>query len=283
MQKVLLFGANGQLGRKVGQELVNAGYELTVVLRDPRKLLIFDGLSAKHKIVKVDQSDKLANICEGYDIVVSTLGKSVSPYDNSHASFYEVDFCINAKLIDEAQKSGVKKFVYVSAFHSEEHRDLTYFRVHYLIEEKLKTSGLNYSIIKPPALFSAFLDMVEMAKKGQLVNIGMGNKKTNPIYEGDLAKICVGAIAKPNAIIEAGGNAVYTRRELYQIIQQSVAPSKSVKQMPLWVFKLGLPILKGFNKNLYDKFSFFLAVIEQDTVAPKMGEMRFETYIHACQ
>jgi hypothetical protein len=49
--------------------------------------------------------------------------------------------------------------------------------------------------------------------------------------------------------------------------------------MPLWLFKLGLPILRLINKNLYDKMAFFVAVIQKDTIAPQKGEMSFEVYL----
>ena len=42
----------------------------------------------------------------------------------------------------------------------------------------------------------------DLAKKGRLVTMGKGDKLTNPIYEGDLAKVCVEAIHQTNAVIE---------------------------------------------------------------------------------
>ncbi len=65
----------------------------------------------------------------------------------------------------------------LSAFHSEKYLHLEYFRVHHELAERLKKSGINYSIIKPPAIFSGFLDMIEMAKKGQLSILEKATKK----------------------------------------------------------------------------------------------------------
>lgn len=121
--------------------------------------------------------------------------------------------------------------------------------------------------------------MIEMAKKGQLLNIGLGDKKTNPIYEGDLAKIAVESINEPNSTIEAGGKTIYTRRQLNEIVQQTISPSKSIKNVPLGVFKCLLPILKLFNKNTFDKFAFFIEVMQHDTIAPQLGVMTFEEYV----
>ena len=255
------------------------GYELTVVVRDHKKTKgIFDD-NARLVIADVCNKSTLSDICQNQEIVVSALGKSVSPNDKTRPGFEDVDFAGNMNILEEAIKSGVKKFVYVSAFHAEKYLHLTYFNVHHRFAEELKKSGIDYSIIKPPAIFSAFIDMMGMAKKGQLVTIGKGDKKTNPIFEGDLAKICVQAIAEKNKTIEAGGMSVYTRRELNLIVQQEVDKSKKVRQIPLGLLKAALHFIKVFDKNLYDKFAFFTEVMQHDTIAPQMGELSFEEYI----
>ncbi|MDB5280801.1 MAG: NAD-dependent epimerase/dehydratase [Ferruginibacter sp.] len=43
----------------------------------------------------------------------------------------------------------------------------------------------------------------------------------------------------------------------------------------LWLFKFLLPILKVFKRNMYDKFAFFTAVMQEDTIAPQVGELEF--------
>ena len=118
-----------------------------------------------------------------------------------------------------------------------------------------------------------------MAEKGQLANIGAGDKKTNPIYEGDLAKICVNAIKENNTTVAAGGKTVYTRKQLNEIVQAAANPNKKIRSVPLGLVKFALPMMKLFNRNSYDKFAFFTEVMQHDTIAPMVGEMKFEDYI----
>lgn len=268
MKKVILFGATGHLGKEIAKELSLQGYELTVVVRNDQKAKSLFPATTRRIVADVCNPSTLEAICKDQDLVVSALGKSVSPNDKSKPGFREVDYQANANILQEARKSGVQKFVYVSAFHSEKYLHLEYFKAHHEFAELLKQSGIDYSIIKPPAIFSAFIDMIEMAQKGQLVNIGKGDKTTNPIYEGDLAKICIDSINKSNSTIEAGGKTIYTRRQLNEIVQQAVNPQKKLRTVPLSLFRFSLPLLKVFNKNMYDKFSFFLEVMQHDTIAP---------------
>jgi len=279
LKKVILFGATGNLGKHIAKELIIGGYVLTVVVRDQKKAKGLFDANAKLVVADVCNKATLADICQNQEIVVSALGKSVSPNDKTRPGYEDVNFAGNMNILEEAIKNGVKKFVYVSAFHAEKYLHLTYFNVHHRFALELKKSGIDYSIIKPPAIFSAFIDMMDLAKKGQLVTIGKGDKKTNPIFEGDLAKICVRSIAEKNRTIEAGGRFIYTRKELNLIVQQEVDKSKQVRQIPTGLFKAALPLIKIFNKNLYDKFAFFIEVMQHDTIAPQMGELSFEEYI----
>ncbi|AHM58738.1 NAD-dependent epimerase/dehydratase [Flammeovirgaceae bacterium 311] len=281
MKKVLLFGATGNIGQAIAREVLEKGYKLSIVVRNKRKAELLNGLPSKYIVADITDPGSLAGISRGQDIVISAVGKSVSPNDKSKQTFHEVDFMGNANVLQEAQASGVKKFIYVSAFHSERYLHLNYCKVHHDFAELLQRSGINYSIIKPPAVFSAFVDMIEMAKKGRLITIGAGDKKTNPIYEGDLAKVCVDSIKHPKAVIEVGGKMIYTRHELNELVQNAVNPKKKVRHIPPGLMITALPLIRLFDKNMYDKFSFFIEVTQQDTVAPQLGEMRFEDYIRS--
>jgi uncharacterized protein YbjT (DUF2867 family) len=279
MKKAILFGATGNLGIEIAKELVNQGYELTVVVRNEQKAKALTHITSKYIVADVCKKSTLENIFEKGDIVVSALGKSVSPNDKSKPTFKQVDYDANKNILDEAIKTGIKKFVYISAFHSEKYLHLEYFKVHHDFSELLIKSGIDYSIIKPPAIFSAFIDMIEMAKKGQLINIGQGDKKTNPIYEGDLAKITVNSINMQNSITETGGKTIYTRKQLNEIVQDEINNRKKLRTIPIGLFRSALPIIRLFSKNTFDKFAFFIEVMQHDTIAPQLGTMTFEEYV----
>jgi uncharacterized protein YbjT (DUF2867 family) len=277
--KILVFGATGNAGKAVLAELKKRGLAATAVVRNPQKATELSELAEQVFVADVMKPSSLSGLCSGFDIVISTLGKSVSPNDKSKPTFQQVDFEANSNILTEALNSGAKKFVYLSAFHSERYPELTYFRVHHDFSEKLKASGLDYSIVQPTAIFCAFGDMIAMAKKGNLITIGHGNHKTNPIFEGDLARVIVDAISQPNAVLGAGGKHIYTRKELNEIIQRQVNPTKSIKTVPAGLFRFVLFFMRPFDKNGYDKFAFFSQVAQHDTIAPQLGDMKFEDYI----
>lgn len=140
-------------------------------------------------------------------------------------------------------------------------------------------SDLNYTIIKPPALFSAFIDLFELAEKERLVNMGKGDKFTNPVYEGDVAEVCINAIKQDVSTIEFGGPEVLSRKQIYEIIQEAIKPGKKIRTIPLGLVKNMLPVIKLFNRNLYDKLAFFVEVMQHDTIAPRLGKLRLKDYV----
>ncbi len=66
-------------------------------------------------------------------------------------------------MIEAARKAGVKRFVYVGVAGHRELGHLDYVRAHELVVTSLKESGLDYAVIRPTGLFSAFAVLVPMA------------------------------------------------------------------------------------------------------------------------
>lgn len=278
--KIILFGATGNLGKCIAAEAVQQGHAVTAVVRSAAKgEMLQQTVPCNILVADVTKPSSLEDCCNGFDVVISALGKSVSINDSSKATFEQIDLHANTNILAAAQKASVKKFIYISAFHAERYPHLTYFSVHQAFSERLIRSGLNYSILKPPALFSAFLDLIDLARKGMLVHMGKGDKLTNPIYEGDLARICVQSIEQNNVMIEAGGNEVLSRKQINELIQEAIKPEKKIRTISLRFVKSMLPLLKLFNKNMYDKFAFFVEVVQHDTVAPQMGALRLKEYV----
>lgn len=279
LKNVLLIGGTGNLGRKIAEALVHHGYEVTALVRNEERKSVLKNIVNQFIITDVTKPLQLTGVCKGIDVVVSSLGKSVSLNDKSKATLRQIDFTANSSVLNEAIKEGVRKFVYVSAYGAENYLHLYYFKVHHDFSEKLKASGIDYTIIKPPAIFSSFLDLVDMAKRGRLITVGKGDKKTNPIDASDLAKICVRGIEQTNTVIETGGKAIYTRQQINEIIQNEIDPSKKVRSIPVELIRFFIPLLKILNRNLYDKIAFFIEVTQHDTIAPKIGETTLEEWV----
>ncbi len=278
-KKILLFGATGNLGYAIARALHDHGYLTTAAVRNSKQAGLLQPITEAVMEIDFESNESLKGIAAGFDIVISALGKSVSPFDRSKGRFREIDLDINRKILEEAIVQKVSKFVYISALAAEQYPGLEYFAVHHEMTELVKLSGIEYLIVKPPALFSAFIDLMKMAGKGQLVTIGNGEKKTNPISENDLAEIIVQQLDKKNPVIEAGGPEILSRKQINEIIQKEINPGKKVRSIPMGLIKSILPVVKIFDRNSYDKMAFFLEVMQHDLQAPVLGQEKLADYV----
>ncbi len=116
-----------------------------------------------------------------------------------------------------------------------------------------------------------------MAKKGQVLTVGNRYKKTNPIHQQDLAKVCVDNILNGKNHLEAGGPKIYTRNEIAEMACNAIGNAKNVN-IPEWLTDLGLPLVKVWDKNFYDKLAFFKEILTEDAIAPNYGSHVLEDY-----
>jgi uncharacterized protein YbjT (DUF2867 family) len=278
MKKILLAGATGHLGKYIFRELKQQRYEVRALARnlkraqslfpDPEELVLAD---ATHP-------ESLLGCCTGVDVVISALGKSISLRHQGYGTFQEIDYQANLHLLEEAQQAGVKQFIYISAFGAEQHPELAYFNAHARFAKALRNSGLTYTILQPTALFSAFEEIMAMARKGRIALLGAGDRKTNPIYDGDVARIAVSLIDQPSQTLTLGGERVYTRLELLKIACEAAGYKGKIPELGSQFVDGILPFVRLVSRSLYDKLAFMAAVSRVDCIAPAMGELTLEAY-----
>ncbi|WP_192822295.1 SDR family oxidoreductase [Rufibacter sp. LB8] len=281
MKKVLVLGATGALGSCILEALKQQRYLVRATARTPLKAEQLQPSADEVFVCDPTQPDTLSpELLQGVDFVISALGKSLSLKDKSNSTFHGVDFQGNLNVLNLAKAHGrLEKFVYVAAFKGEFFPKVAYFKAHEDFARALLQSGIQATIVKPPALFSAFMELVPFARKGMLASLGPGNSLTNPIHEMEVAEACVNALSQPETTVELGGPVNYTRLELMQLINKRMGHFRLTPQLPYWVAHTALPVLKLFNRSLYEKAHFLVEVTKTDCLAPAKGHLRLEDYL----
>ncbi len=118
MNKVLLAGATGYLGRFITQELIARNFETRIVVRNKEKVNI---KAPNLEIIEaqVTEPESLKDICKDIDVVISTVGIT---RQKDGLTYMDVDYQANVNLIDEAKGNVVKKFIYISVFNGDKLR-----------------------------------------------------------------------------------------------------------------------------------------------------------------
>ncbi|PSR84010.1 hypothetical protein BD289DRAFT_268725 [Coniella lustricola] len=165
--RVALAGATGNLGPAILEQLVLAGFQVTVLTRDGGAHALPSSVSVKH--VDYDSVQSLTSALQGQDAVVSTLGDAARKGQ--------------LNLVEAASQAGVKRFI-PSEFGSNTVNPkaaalpcyATKVAVQKAVEEKAKTSnGMTYTLI----LTGPFLDWGIMV--GFILNTK--DRKTS-LYDG---------------------------------------------------------------------------------------------------
>ncbi len=277
MKKILLAGATGVLGTEILKLLHRAGYQVRALVRHPEQEVTVCPYCYEVFVGDATDLSSLRGACQGIDIVLTTIGKSISLFTNSAASFHDIDYQSNLNLLNEARAAGVHRFVYVSIFGSETSPKLRVGWSQELFARQLMQSGLSHTIIKPVGFFSGLHDLIIMGHKGFVITPGDGECLTNAIHQHDLAQVCVQCLEAGPLVMEVGGPEIHSRNEVAQLVADHTGARRL--SAPVWLVLLGLRVLRIFSKNLYDKLSYFTYITTHNMLAPPYGGRTFANYL----
>ncbi len=220
---------------------------------------------------------EIQNITEGVSTVISTLGKSVSLFSPSDDSFFETDYLANKAILDDAVKNGVKRFVYVSIKGADVEKDYSIAKAHKMVENEIRASGLEYTILRPVGFFSGLNDLAILAKRKVIPVIGDGKARTNSIHHKDLAEVVVSYHLNGPEIIEVGGPLIHTRMEMAEMIKNKIGGQ--IVKIPETMAKIGATIPKFFDEDMHDKLDYFSFITTNDMIGEKNGRISFNEYL----
>lgn len=270
--QVLVAGGTGVLGREVARELSARGHHIRVCARRPGS----DGVTAD-----VTRPETLKGICDGVDVVVSTVGGSLDIRKvRDRTSYDSIDNLGNQALLAEAERAGVRRFVYVSVFSTRKLRRLEYVAAHVRFEEALRESRLEWGVVRPTGVFAFFLEVLSMARRGRAVVLGDGSARTNPVHEADVAAAVADAVAAEGGVVETdiGGPDVLSRREIAEAAFRVVGREPRITGTPSGALRAAAALFLPMNPRLSALLRFGTEVSLADTVAPALGTRRLEDY-----
>jgi len=268
--KILVAGSTGYLGSYIVKELIKRRTPFKAIARNTKKLVQL-GLHPTQIIAsQITDNASLSGCCEGIDVVISTVGIT---RQKDGLTYMDVDYQANKNLLDEAVKSGVKKFVYISVLHGDHLTHLKICEAKERFVRELQSSGLEYCVIRPSGFFSDIKEFYEMAKKGRVYLFGDGKIKVNPIHGADLAKVCVDAIYQKERVIEVGGPEILSHQDISKIAFEVANKRPKITYIPHWVRRLLLRMASLFmSKAQYGTTEFFLNVMAMDMTTNQYGK-----------
>lgn len=283
MKNVLVAGSTGYIGRYVVQEFKKRGYRVRALVRNPDKITqpgphlepALEHLADEFFVGEATKPETIRGVCDGVDLVFSSLG--MTRPDFVHSSF-DVDYTANLNILREAQSTKCAQFVYISVFNAEAMMQIENIQAHEKFVGELRSSGMQYAIVRPTGYFSDMAQFLNMARNGVMFSLGDGDRRSNPIHGADLAKVCVDAAEGSATEINVGGPEILTYREVAEMAADVVKKQPFSISVPIWLAD-GIAAVTGIlNRDIHDIALFAATVSKNDTVAPQYGTHKLREF-----
>lgn len=276
--KVVLAGAYGKLGSEILKSLVKAGHDVVATDMIEREIEGLDKSKVTFRKLDVTNKESLEGLCEGAEVVITTVGLTGV---SAALTNYDIDFQGNMNILEEAQRAGVKNFVYISVIRADEAPDVPMVHAKYLFEEELKKSGLTYVIHRPTGYFYDIIKVFKpMIEKGTVNLLGKKDYSCNVIDTPEFGEFIVKHMLDKNVTYSVGGKETYTYQQIAEMCFEAAGKTPVIKRAPTWLFTVlaKLPKNKKNGKAAIIKFSKFTLShdLVGDTVA---GKRSFKKYI----
>jgi uncharacterized protein YbjT (DUF2867 family) len=284
-ERVLVAGATGYLGRYLVRELSRRGFRVRALLRNEKAAArggkAFAPPLSPHteKLVEADVTDvdALSGVCDGVDWVISTVSL-MAQLGKLH--WDDVDYQGNLNLLREAERSGVKKFLYFSVYQAESLLSVPMVSAHERFVSELKATTLSATVVRPTGYYSDMTEIWQMARQGRVYLFGDGTNRINPIHGEDLAKASLDAFEAGLPEVSLGGPSTFTWNELATLAFDSIRQKPRITHIPYSLARALLEIARPFVPQRAALWDFFLSSAVLDFQAPAHGSHELEAFFN---
>ncbi len=191
---ILVAGATGETGRIIVRKLIKQGYPTSVFVRDVNRAKKMFGKRVDFFEGDVRAPETILPAMQDVDTVISAIGTRVPVGKNCPK---RIDYLGVVNLVNAACQAGVQRFILISsvAVTNPDHPMNRFGQVlswKWQGEEALRTSDMNYTIIRPGGL--------KNTKGGQKgLKFDQGDRILGMVSRADVAEVCLQALNHPQS------------------------------------------------------------------------------------
>ena len=270
MKKVLVAGATGYLGQYVVQALKEKGHWVRALGRSAKMLAPLEEYADELFIGEVTDPDSLAGVCDGIDVVFSSVGIT---RQKDGLTYNDVDYQANSDLLSIAEASGVSKFMYVHVLNAGKLRQVEMIKAKQAFVDELQLSALNHVVVCPTGFFSDMEEFLAMARSGRVFLCGDGSSQINPIHGADLAEVCVSALETEQSRVDVGGPEVFTYREIAELAFDVLDQPAKIICIPKPLISAAVGAMRWLTPaKVYGPVEFLASVMTMDVIGEAHGQ-----------
>lgn len=231
---ILLTGATGVIGSAVLRRLVAAGTPVRCLVRDPKRL---GPERVRVQLALGDLADpgSFRNALRGVDTVVHL---AAAGRDQSAGSIEELTGIATWRLVQAAEKAGVKHFVFAGALGATAHSRARFLRAKALAEQAVAESDLRHTILAPSLVYAPYdrhMTMLARAALLPVLPVSGGSARFQPIWADDVADCALAVVqglGGENARHELAGPDTLSHDEIVRLKLRASGRSPALVHLP---------------------------------------------------
>lgn len=246
--RILVAGGTGLIGSHIIEELLASGGHRVCCLSRHGASKNRWGHQVEMRPGDITNTGSLERATQGIDAVVHAVQFPNHPMENPRRgwTYLEVDGRGTERMVNAAQKNGVKRFIYLSGAGTAPEKKQPWFQAKVMAENAIRSSGMEYVILRPSWIYGpedrSLNKFLFFAKVLPIVPIiGNGKSKVQPISVFDVATVASKAITSPeatNRVFELGGPQALTMDEIIRTALKVAEKRRLLVHQPAGFMKL---------------------------------------------
>jgi uncharacterized protein YbjT (DUF2867 family) len=239
-QIVTVFGGTGFLGRRITRHLHDKGFVVRIASRHPRPS---SGDDPQLQPVAADAHDErsIASAVAGAFGVVNAVSLYV---ERGKETFHAVHVAAAERLVVEARKARVERFVQISGIGADAQSASPYIRARGQGEQAVRGVFAGATVIRPAVMFGpddAFLNtLIKLLRRLPVYPMfGRGETKLQPADVEDVAEAVAKVMQRTVGealTVECGGPRVYSYQELLRTIARAANVKPILMPVPFTIW-----------------------------------------------
>jgi NADH dehydrogenase len=241
MNRILVIGGAGFVGRHIVARLVDRGLRVTVPTRNrarARHLILLPTVEVNE--TDVNRDDALDALLLDQDAVINLVGilqgSRGTPYGPEFAAAHVE---LPRRIVARCTQRGIRRLLHMSALGADSSGPSMYQRSKGEGEAIVAASPLDWTIFRPSVIFGPedrFLNtFATLARIFPVLPIGGADVRFQPVYVGDVANAFVNALANRatyRQAYELAGPRIYTLRQLVAFAAAASGRPRPVVALP---------------------------------------------------
>ena len=255
---LLIIGGTGTLGRQIVLQALTKGYQVRCLVRNFRKANFLKEWGVELVYGDLTRPETIPPCLKGITAIIDASTSRASELD----SLKKVDWDGKLCLIEAAKVAKIKRFIFFSAQNVEQFEKIPLMKVKSGIENKLKESGIPYTIFRLTGFYQGLIEQYAIPILENLP-IWVTNENVSISYMDtqDIAKFCLRSLQisqTVNRTFFLSGLKGWVSSEIVNLCEQLAGQKAKIQRVPIILLQLVSSFFGFFEwgQNISDRLAF---------------------------